>query len=309
MGNEGLTTRLQAESPSDVTANDLRVAATEIYSLALRRESRGTVKQPGVAFSEGWEPGGDDFGSPIHPPTLREALELFDIACTLQAEEYWIYTKGLLLMRMGDYHGAIRVFDGLAGDYANHGARMADQCRRKLAGSYDAKTEIAASFDEQVKRFEQRGINADHLRHVKETLLGALAIATQNRTSLSDNSMVADDDQVSRAAACAQQFTEHLVDRNFFAAKMLLARDLAAIDANQLKHSYERMIRLLHGENTGQVDVCVMSSERGMPGMKPEDLGWVYVAISGDTFSEAITVIVTLEDGDAKIRDIEWGRP
>jgi hypothetical protein len=52
-----------------------------------------------------------------------------------------------------------------------------------------------------------------------------------------------------------------------------------------------------------------MSAEDDMPDMTPADLGWVYVAISGESFSEAVTVVVTREDGGAKIRELEWGRP
>lgn len=40
-----------------------------------------------------------------------------------------------------------------------------------------------------------------------------------------------------------------------------------------------------------------------------QDIGWVYISISGSYFAEAVTVIVSDEDGFPKIRDIEWGRP
>jgi hypothetical protein len=45
------------------------------------------------------------------------------------------------------------------------------------------------------------------------------------------------------------------------------------------------------------------------PGKRPEDLGWVYVSIGGDTYSEAIIVIVSWENGKALIREVEFGRP
>jgi hypothetical protein len=45
------------------------------------------------------------------------------------------------------------------------------------------------------------------------------------------------------------------------------------------------------------------------PDKQPADVGWVYVGIGGDVYSEAVTVIVTREDGRLKIRAVEWGRP
>jgi len=41
----------------------------------------------------------------------------------------------------------------------------------------------------------------------------------------------------------------------------------------------------------------------------PADIGWAYVSIGGDGFAEAVTVIVADEDGEARVRTIEWGRP
>jgi hypothetical protein len=45
------------------------------------------------------------------------------------------------------------------------------------------------------------------------------------------------------------------------------------------------------------------------PGRKPSDVGRVYVSVGGDVYSEAVTVIVTLEDEALKVRAVEFGRP
>ena len=45
------------------------------------------------------------------------------------------------------------------------------------------------------------------------------------------------------------------------------------------------------------------------PGRQPSDLGWAYVSIGGDVYSEAVIVVVTSEDGEGKIREVEFGRP
>ena len=55
--------------------------------------------------------------------------------------------------------------------------------------------------------------------------------------------------------------------------------------------------------------VLVMNSDGNMPNLEAADLAWVYVAITGAEFNEAITVVVTDENGEGRIREIEWGRP
>jgi hypothetical protein len=45
------------------------------------------------------------------------------------------------------------------------------------------------------------------------------------------------------------------------------------------------------------------------PGKKPADVGWAYVSVGGDVYSEAVTVVVTREGDLLKIRTVEFGRP
>ena len=45
------------------------------------------------------------------------------------------------------------------------------------------------------------------------------------------------------------------------------------------------------------------------PGRQPLDIGWPYVSIGGEVYSEASTIVVTSENGEAKILEIEYGRP
>ena len=42
------------------------------------------------------------------------------------------------------------------------------------------------------------------------------------------------------------------------------------------------------------------------PEKKKGDVGWVYVAIAGDDFSEAVTVVVAQVGDRLAIRSIEW---
>ena len=45
------------------------------------------------------------------------------------------------------------------------------------------------------------------------------------------------------------------------------------------------------------------------PHKQPSDVGWVYVSVGGDVYSEAVIVIVALEAETLRIRAVEFGRP
>ena len=45
------------------------------------------------------------------------------------------------------------------------------------------------------------------------------------------------------------------------------------------------------------------------PGKQPDDLAVVYVALSGESFSEAVTLTLAQDGEDTLIRHLEWGRP
>jgi hypothetical protein len=45
------------------------------------------------------------------------------------------------------------------------------------------------------------------------------------------------------------------------------------------------------------------------PDKQPSDVGWAYVSIGGDVYSEAVIVVVALEADTLKIRTVEFGRP
>jgi hypothetical protein len=38
-------------------------------------------------------------------------------------------------------------------------------------------------------------------------------------------------------------------------------------------------------------------------------VGRAYVSVGGDTYSEAVTVVVTLEEDALRVRTVEFGRP
>jgi hypothetical protein len=59
----------------------------------------------------------------------------------------------------------------------------------------------------------------------------------------------------------------------------------------------------------GPIELGETLSDWQYPPRQSSDLGWAYVSIGGESYSEAVTVTVTLEDGEARIRTVEFGRP
>ena len=105
----------------------------------------------------------------------------------------------------------------------------------------------------------------------------------------------------------AKRFAEALAQGDFDGAHALLSADAKLIfPPTELKNRYTQMTDYGIGPAT---DVQVIQELASWPDRQPGDVCWVYVAISGATFSEAVTVIVARENGEDVIRSIEWGRP
>lgn len=105
----------------------------------------------------------------------------------------------------------------------------------------------------------------------------------------------------------ANRFAEALAKGDFDRAHGLLCASAKLMfPPAELKNRYRRMTDYGTGPAT---EVQVIQELASWPDRQPDDVGWVYVAISGATFSEAVTVIVSRENGDDVIRNIEWGRP
>ena len=55
--------------------------------------------------------------------------------------------------------------------------------------------------------------------------------------------------------------------------------------------------------------VELMNEKVSWSARQEDDIGWAYVALAGEGFSEAVSVVVSKRNGSVKITDIEWGRP
>jgi hypothetical protein len=105
----------------------------------------------------------------------------------------------------------------------------------------------------------------------------------------------------------ALSFATHLADRAYEAAYALTALDYRqAVSLETLRAEFEEMIP----DDWGEVGpVAVEHTMTDWPDKQDADLLWVYVSIGGDVYSEAVTLVVTSEGGEPRIRQVELGRP
>jgi hypothetical protein len=114
---------------------------------------------------------------------------------------------------------------------------------------------------------------------------------------------------VQAAIEVARQFADHIAKADYAAAHTLLtktARQMYSPDSFQ--RSFEEMTEYEPGP-IQKVDIDPEFTLEAWPEKQPDDVAFVYVGLFGDEYVEAVSITVAREDGDLRIRDIEWGRP
>ena len=107
----------------------------------------------------------------------------------------------------------------------------------------------------------------------------------------------------------AQRFGDSIASNDYGAACALLTKDLqASVTPDVIKNSIGSMTSYAPGPIR---DVQVMDdfTLETWPGRQEDDLAVVYVALNGDSFSEAVTLTLTKYGQEILIRHLEWGRP
>jgi hypothetical protein len=104
----------------------------------------------------------------------------------------------------------------------------------------------------------------------------------------------------------ALAFTEALAARDYKAGYKLTSRDYQnTTSLADMQAAFEVIVP----RDWPPGPIVAGQTMDDWPGREPSDVGWVYVSIGGAVYSEAITVVVTLEDGVHKVRAVEFGRP
>jgi hypothetical protein len=105
----------------------------------------------------------------------------------------------------------------------------------------------------------------------------------------------------------ALDFARAIASDDAAGAHALLSSDLrSASTPEKLAAEYKEMISYGSGAPT---IIQVMTTMDTWPDKQPSDVEWVYVALANDTYSEAVTVVVSQEQSRLAIRSVEWGRP
>jgi hypothetical protein len=106
----------------------------------------------------------------------------------------------------------------------------------------------------------------------------------------------------------AHQFAAALVQGDYGVAQSLLSDSLKDIyTPAKLQQLYTEMLAYTDGALAEATEVVTTMTE--WPTKQAEDIGWAYVAINGQIFSEGVAVTVINEGGQPRIRDLVWGRP
>ena len=90
---------------------------------------------------------------------------------------------------------------------------------------------------------------------------------------------------------------------------MLSARLQEATSAAQLADDFNLMTSYADCPPAIRPELLVMEGMNDWPDKQEGDVGWAYVAMFNNYYSEAVSVVVSHEQGRNVIREIVWGRP
>jgi hypothetical protein len=101
----------------------------------------------------------------------------------------------------------------------------------------------------------------------------------------------------------------HLIARSNYegAHKLLTKAAQKRHSPNRLQKDFKRTVAYAPGP-VRKVEI-VGDILDDWPDKQRRDIGWVYISLFGDDYVEAVSVILAEENGNIRIRDVEWGRP
>jgi hypothetical protein len=280
-----------------------------------------------------YERGNDAFGK----HELREAIDLYEIAISIHAQDDWNVMKGFAQVQAHDFAGARQSFKAVRGYHARHSEYRAKLCELRLQGTDltamevpddPAQARVLENFLFHVRGGHHSKENQERLESERKaqdarfqaglaalrwkSLLPRLWIGARRwlRQALGGDATRRQDPALALAASTAREFAERLARWDFTAADaMLTGAAQPGGGAEDLRTAYLRMTQ--REDDGGEPDPVEVMSMDTLPANDGDanDLGWVYVAISGENFNEAVSVIVTRVNGQPRIRELTWGRP
>jgi hypothetical protein len=105
----------------------------------------------------------------------------------------------------------------------------------------------------------------------------------------------------------ADQFGKLIAKADYRAAHVFLTKEAQeAYSPEDFKKSVEQMTDYWSGPIEEVISDLILED---WPAKQDKDMGMVYVSLIGEGVCEAVTVILAEEQGDIRIRYLEWGRP
>ena len=109
------------------------------------------------------------------------------------------------------------------------------------------------------------------------------------------------------APALATDFVRALASRDYGRAYAMTSEDYrAGASQAEMQAAFEAVIPLDWGD-TEPIEIGLTMSD--WPGKQSDDVGYVFVSIYGDVYSEGVSVVVASGGDSLVIRGVEWGRP
>jgi len=107
----------------------------------------------------------------------------------------------------------------------------------------------------------------------------------------------------------AQRFGDLIAREDYESAHKLLTKEAQRIHTVQdMKRCSEGMRKYAPGPFRNFLVMEEFMLEE-WPAKQDGDVASIYISLEGENFCEAVSVIVTQEDGDLRLRDLQWGRP
>lgn len=289
-------------------------AAAAVVALAHRTESAGKKDGKDAKITKGspWQPMPHGHHQLMHEGKLREAVAYYEIAESIHRESAGLgYPRAMLLETIGAYDEAIAAFQSLKGTYYEQPGQMGiKRCQDKQKGNYDELASIGLP-----KEFTDAFADLDADAFFAELDSGPSDEAIDAKLERAQKVLEAqfkkgsapqtDDDTIHQQATdTALAFVNHLLDRNYSAARKMLHTHESGLTEEELRESFEPMFE---GEDFPQ-SANVFDVQTDMPNLEPDDIAWVYITIDSAN-AEAISLHVARDKKRLVVRNIEWGRP
>jgi hypothetical protein len=107
----------------------------------------------------------------------------------------------------------------------------------------------------------------------------------------------------------AQRFGDLIASEDYESAHKLLTKEAQRVHTPQEMKSHSEGMREYAPGPFRKVFVIENLVLEEWPAKQHGDVASIYIALDGDGFCEAVSVIVAQEGDDLRIRVLEWGRP